>query len=188
MADNDTSTSSLTITTTTEIARLRCLQWRYLDFLVSKLENSKRYTVNSLIMEKLDTVAALENEVKELRVRLAKDTLQKNLAALKESGNTADRVRYVTRKLRLYKNRIRFRNGTKAFTFSSPVVQLKKEFSGESTLFSAESKKLFESIARLLRARRDKTRLEKESLTKANKKLARLKQKYKFYQLYRTML
>lgn len=167
-----------------EVARLRCLQWRYLDFLVSKLENSKRYTINSEIMAKLEEVAAREKEVKELRVRLAKGNVQKNASALKASGNSVEKVRDIVRKLQLRRKRVR----NKSVKFSSPVVQVKRKLGGEGQLFSAEAKKLFESIAKIQKMRKDRKRIEETVLAKANTKLAKLTQKYEFYKLYNTML
>lgn len=171
-----------------DVARLRCLQWRYLDFLVSKLENSKRYTINSEIMAKLEEVAALEKEVKELRVRLAKRDVQMNVAALRASGNSAERMSDIARKIRLRNKRIRIRGGNKSVSFSSPIVQMKRKLGGEGQLFSVESKKLFESIARIQKMRKDRKHIDETVLAKASTKLAKLKQRYEFYKLYNTML
>lgn len=171
-----------------EVARLRCLQWRYLDFLVSKLENSKRYTINSEIMAKLDEISALEEEIKDMRVRSAKIRYQKNVIALKGSGNSVERIHSLSRKVQLHRNRIRFKNSNTSITFSSPVVQLKRKLGGEGQIFSAESKKLFESLARFLKMKKERKRLEENTLTELNAKLAKLKQKHEFYKLYSTML
>lgn len=181
MADNNNDEAE-------DVARIRCLQWRYLDFLVTKLENSKRYTINSEIMSKLDEISTLENEVKELRIRLAKKKFRKNVSALKNSGNSAEKIRDISRRMQLRKNRIKFKNGNKWLVFSSPLVQLKRKFSGEGLLFSADSKKMFESILKIMKMKKDRKNLEDNVLAKANSKLTKLAQKYEFYQIYSAML